>query len=81
MAALGKARPDIPWDLIEMAEMSLADLCILPCQDILSLGAEARFNTPGTVDGNWTWRLATGDLTSTLAQRLRHLCEQTDRVA
>jgi len=81
MAALGKTRPDIPWDLIEMAEMSLADLCILPCQDILSLGAEARFNTPGTVDGNWTWRLATGDLTSTLAQRLRHLCEQTDRVA
>ena len=79
--ALGKLKPDIPWDLIEMAEMSRADLCILPCQDILSLGPQARFNTPGTVDGNWTWRLETGDLTSALAQRLRRLCEQADRLA
>lgn len=76
---LGKAKPDIPWDLIEMAEESIANLCILPCQDILSLGAEARFNTPGTVDGNWTWRIATGDLTSEVAGRLKHLCDRTGR--
>jgi len=48
---------DMPWPLIRVAIESDARLAIIPMQDLLSLGEEARFNTPGTVDGNWQWRL------------------------
>lgn len=75
----GKTKPDMPWDLIALAEESVARLCILPCQDILSLGEEARFNTPGTVGGNWNWRLRPGELAPEVALRLRQLCCQAGR--
>ena len=42
---------------------SVAQLAILPAQDLLQLGSEARFNTPGTAEGNWSWRLPRGSLT------------------
>lgn len=45
-----------PWDLIRSAWSSVARLCVVPLQDFLSLGTEARFNTPGTATGNWRWR-------------------------
>jgi 4-alpha-glucanotransferase len=48
---------------------SVAQLAVLPAQDLLQLGSEARFNTPGTVDGNWSWRLPAGRLTDALAER------------
>jgi len=44
------------WDLIRSAWASVARLCVVPLQDFLSLGSEARFNTPGTATGNWRWR-------------------------
>lgn len=44
------------WDLIRSAWASVAKLCVVPLQDFLSLGSEARFNTPGTATGNWRWR-------------------------
>jgi 4-alpha-glucanotransferase len=47
---------------------SVAQLAILTAQDLLRLGSEARFNTPGTVAGNWSWRLPAGSLTAALAQ-------------
>jgi len=46
---------------------SVAQLAILPAQDLLRLGGEARLNTPGTVHGNWQWRLPEGGLTAALA--------------
>ncbi len=46
----------ISWDLIRAAYGSCCSLAIVTLQDLLSLGAEARFNTPGTVAGNWAWR-------------------------
>jgi 4-alpha-glucanotransferase len=46
------------WQLLELALASLAELAVVPLQDLLELGDEARFNTPGTVGGNWNWRLA-----------------------
>lgn len=53
-----KARAeDMPWALIECALASPAKLAVIPMQDLLALGSEAKFNTPGTLDGNWTWRL------------------------
>jgi 4-alpha-glucanotransferase len=48
---------------------SVAQLAILSVQDLLHLGSEARFNTPGTVTGNWSWRLPAGSLTAALAEQ------------
>lgn len=45
------------WQLLELALASAADLAVVPLQDLLELGDEARFNVPGTVEGNWSWRL------------------------
>ena len=45
------------WQLLELALASSADLAVVPLQDLLELDDRARFNTPGTSSGNWTWRL------------------------
>jgi 4-alpha-glucanotransferase len=45
------------WQLLELALASAADLAVVPLQDLLELDDRARFNTPGTSSGNWTWRL------------------------
>lgn len=47
---------EIAWDFVRAAYGSVANLAIVPLQDLLSLGSEARFNTPGRSQGNWTWR-------------------------
>lgn len=58
-------------DFIKMALSSKADLAIIPFQDILGLGGEARFNTPGTVnDKNWRWKMEEEDLSDNIAGRL-----------
>jgi 4-alpha-glucanotransferase len=62
---------DPSWSLVELALSSRARLAILPAQDLLGLGREARLNTPGREGGNWLWRLRRGQLTSELAARLR----------
>ncbi len=46
----------VSWALIRLAQTSVADLCVVPAQDILSLGSEARMNRPSVSDGNWEWR-------------------------
>ena len=56
--------------LIRLTYLSQADTVILPLQDVLGLGSEARMNIPGTADGNWCWRLAPGMLTAPVAARL-----------
>ena len=45
------------WQLLELALASPANLAVVPLQDLLELDDRARFNTPGTSSGNWTWRL------------------------
>ena len=57
--------------MIRAALESKAQLSILPAQDILRLGSEARMNYPGTTKGNWSWRLEPGALTPELAAGLR----------
>ena len=64
---------DVVWDLIRAALMSVADYAIFPVQDILNLGSEARMNSPGRPDGNWTWRLKPGQLTGDVLRRLGEL--------
>ena len=50
------------WALLELALSSRAALAIVPVQDVLGLGSEARMNRPGVVGGNWAWRLEPGQL-------------------
>ena len=59
----------MPDALIREILGSVGRLSILPVQDILSLGSEARLNTPGTAEGNWSWRLPPGVLTGALCRR------------
>lgn len=47
---------EVAWDFIRACYESVANLAIVPLQDLLSLGSEARFNTPGRSQGNWNWR-------------------------
>jgi 4-alpha-glucanotransferase len=61
---------DIAWAFIRAVLMSAADTAIIPMQDVLSLGTEARMNLPGQPTGNWDWRVLPEQLTSELAQRL-----------
>lgn len=58
-AYLGKTPNDetIHLDMIRLAMMSVADTVIIPMQDILGLGEGARMNLPGSLVGNWEWRL------------------------
>lgn len=58
LSVLGGSAEDMPWLLIEAALASPAKLAVIPMQDLLALGTEAKFNTPGTLHGNWSWRLA-----------------------
>lgn len=53
---LGVSGDDISWDLIRAAVKSSAHLAILPLQDLMSLGSEARLNRPGSATDNWQWR-------------------------
>lgn len=53
---LARGDENIVWELIRLAQASVADLAIFPLQDALALGSEARMNTPGKPAGNWTWR-------------------------
>jgi 4-alpha-glucanotransferase len=65
---------DIVWDFIRAAFASVADLAILPMQDVLALGTEARMNTPGVADGNWGWKMRGDAFDDAVARRLSELC-------
>jgi 4-alpha-glucanotransferase len=79
-AATGLDPAEPHWSLIELALASRAALAILPAQDVLGLGSEARMNRPGIPEGNWRWRLAEGALTGALAARLRGATERSGRI-
>ncbi len=72
-------KPQMPHELIRLAMASIAKLCIIPCQDILGLGSEARFNTPGHATGNWEWQMKPGALTETMAAELLSLTQKYHR--
>ena len=67
------------WPLIRAAEASVAEMAIVPVQDLLELGSEARMNTPAVPAGNWSWRAPENCWTDELAARLAPLAEVTDR--
>ena len=70
-----KSGGHIARELVRLAMASVADTCIIPLQDHLELGSEARINTPSTLGGNWNWRMEAGSLTPGLADEIRSLTE------
>jgi 4-alpha-glucanotransferase len=78
-AATGLDPREPHWGMIELAMRSRASLAIVPLQDVLGLGSEARMNRPGEVTGNWSWRLRRGQLTPELAARLRDAATRGER--
>ncbi|GIW44109.1 MAG: 4-alpha-glucanotransferase [Candidatus Binatia bacterium] len=77
---LGRSGKDIAWDLIRLGMSSVADTFVVPAQDLLSLGSEARMNYPGRPEGNWSWQLQAGQLTEAVWERLRELTETYGRL-
>jgi 4-alpha-glucanotransferase len=79
MSYLRPGEDGVVWAMIRAAEASVADLCVVPVQDLLSLGSECRMNTPSRAEGNWAWRMKEGCLTPEVAAKLATLMEVTDR--
>src|SRR3984885_3409931 len=79
-AYLGRCDDGIHWAFIRAAQNSPAEFALIPLQDVLGLGSEARMNTPSLHGGNWKWRLAPGQFTAELTAKLSHLAEMTDRL-
>jgi 4-alpha-glucanotransferase len=75
---VGRDGSEPGWDLVRLAWSSVARLAVAPLQDVLGLGPEARVNTPGVADGNWTWRSPWPGAEA--ARRLRELGEAYGRV-
>jgi 4-alpha-glucanotransferase len=70
---------DVAWDMIRAALSSVAEMAIVPMQDVLALGSEARMNTPGQASGNWAWRLRWEQLDPWIAPRLAEMTRLYDR--
>jgi 4-alpha-glucanotransferase len=70
---------EMHWRLMETVLQSTAGWAIVPLQDVLGLGGQARMNTPGVPEGNWAWRLRGGELTPELATRLAGIVRDTGR--
>jgi len=66
--------------LISLALHSKANTVIIPLQDILGLGTNARMNTPGTIEGNWQWRFKKYTLTNDIIERMRTLTKESKRL-
>jgi 4-alpha-glucanotransferase len=79
-AYLGRGDDGIHWEFIRAAQSSPAGLCVVPLQDVLGLGSEARMNTPSLHGGNWRWRFADGQLNGELAAKLALLADVSDRL-
>jgi 4-alpha-glucanotransferase len=67
------------WPLIRSLETSVAQVAVVPAQDLLELGAEARMNTPAVAENNWHWRAPEGCWTPELAAKMAAMVEATDR--
>ncbi|MBD2344325.1 4-alpha-glucanotransferase [Anabaena subtropica] len=71
----------IHWDVIRLALSSVANQAIIPLQDVLGLGSEARMNFPGKTVGSWGWRYQSAALTPEVSDRLKGMTETYGRVA
>ena len=78
-AYLGSVGNHPVWPLIRTVEASVAQMAVVPAQDLLELGSEARMNTPAVASGNWSWRAPEASWKPELAARLAALADVTDR--
>jgi 4-alpha-glucanotransferase len=78
---LGTDGRETNWVFIRAILASVADTALIPLQDVLGLGSEARMNLPGTSSGNWRWRFTPYQLTPEIGARLRDLTVIYDRAA
>ena len=69
----GKSREEIVWDVIRLTLSTVADTAVIPMQDYLCLGAEARMNRPSTMGGNWQWRMKKDAFDEALAEKIRRI--------
>jgi 4-alpha-glucanotransferase len=76
---LGTTGADISWDMLRLAFASVADLAIVPMQDVLRAGTRSRMNLPGRPDGNWAWRFVRAALTEAHLAGLKKLAETYGR--
>ena len=77
---LGTDGREMNWVLIRAILASVADMAIIPLQDVLGLGSEARMNLPARPSGNWQWRFTAGQLTPEIGERLREMVQIYGRV-
>jgi 4-alpha-glucanotransferase len=75
LAYLDTQGREIHWAFIRAALASVADTAIVPLQDVLGLGSEARMNLPGRAHGNWRWRFTADALNDAIRDRLKRLAE------
>jgi len=66
---------NVHMELVRMCFASVAGLAVIPIQDLLGLGAEAKMNRPGTASGNWRWRLTKDQISAQHIEQLRELNE------
>jgi 4-alpha-glucanotransferase len=69
----------VHWEFIRAVLASVADTAIIPVQDLLGLGSDARMNRPGTASGNWRWRLGARQLTPEIVRKLAVMTETYER--
>jgi 4-alpha-glucanotransferase len=79
-AYVGNCQDGIHWAFIRAALSSVAELALIPLQDVLGLGSEARMNTPSHEDGNWKWRFSSAQFTDELTAKLSRLVAVADRL-
>ena len=79
-AYLGTSEDGINWAMIRAACNSVAGICVIPIQDVLGLGSDARMNVPSHAQGNWRWRFDADLLRPELAKKLATLVEVSDRL-
>lgn len=70
---LGRDDQGVVWELIRLAQASVADMAVVPLQDVMGLGSEARMNMPGEAAGNWGWRYRAEQLEPWIAPALREM--------
>lgn len=75
-----RSNKDVQWEFIRAAMSSVSDTCIIPMQDYLGLGAEARTNVPSTLGTNWKWRMLPGAFDEKLAERIRKMTKLYGRL-
>ena len=69
----------IHWEFIRLAMMSVANICIIPMQDVLGLGEDAKMNRPAKTEGNWQWRLKPDQINPSLLEKLKEITETYER--